>query len=318
MTEDALPAGIWQTLFPRALRLVDEIAEHGGVADPFFTFGGGTVLMLRYNHRQSKDIDIFVPDPQSLGYVTPRLSDVADEICNSQYVEAASYVKLQMDEGEIDFVASPNLLQGDVAYESWQLHGRTVRVETAAEIVAKKMYYRGNVATARDLFDLALVVERAKDQLAHADNFMFRHIDAFIANVSAPTEQFRRQFEAIDTLEYQPTLEEASTTALGYLGDLVASREASRYEAVAFVQRSGMTLGATNLDKGDYCGPIVHGTQRHLVQEVGKAEAIIHDRFRLPQKANEHPIGTDAVRLRYEYQQAQVVVQNRSKERGRE
>jgi hypothetical protein len=33
--------------------------------------------MFRYQHRLSKDIDIFVPDPQYLGFVTPRLSDVA-------------------------------------------------------------------------------------------------------------------------------------------------------------------------------------------------------------------------------------------------
>ncbi len=33
--------------------------------------------MFRYGHRLSKDIDIFVPDPQYLGYVTPRLSDTA-------------------------------------------------------------------------------------------------------------------------------------------------------------------------------------------------------------------------------------------------
>lgn len=46
-----------------------------GTANPFWTFGGGTVLMLRYGHRVSKDIDIFVPNPQYLGYVNPRISD---------------------------------------------------------------------------------------------------------------------------------------------------------------------------------------------------------------------------------------------------
>jgi hypothetical protein len=63
--------GAWQSLFQNALSVVDEIRKHGGRADPFFTFGGGTVLMLRYQHRLSKDIDLFVPDPQSLAYVTP-------------------------------------------------------------------------------------------------------------------------------------------------------------------------------------------------------------------------------------------------------
>jgi hypothetical protein len=53
------------------LHLIDEIRGHG-IDDPFWTFGGGTVLMLRYRHRRSKDIDIFVPDPQHLGYVSPR------------------------------------------------------------------------------------------------------------------------------------------------------------------------------------------------------------------------------------------------------
>lgn len=64
---DTLRSADWERLLPRALTLVDEIAAHGGVADPFYTFGGGTVLMLRYGHRLSKDIDLFVPDPQSLG-----------------------------------------------------------------------------------------------------------------------------------------------------------------------------------------------------------------------------------------------------------
>ena len=55
-----LPDGVWQCLLAHAFRLVDEIAQHG-IAQPFWTFGGGTVLMLRYRHRFSKDVDIFVP-----------------------------------------------------------------------------------------------------------------------------------------------------------------------------------------------------------------------------------------------------------------
>ncbi|MES2536269.1 MAG: nucleotidyl transferase AbiEii/AbiGii toxin family protein [Pseudomonadota bacterium] len=53
---------VWEVLFRKALILIDEIGKYG-TKDPFWTFGGGTVLMLRYRHRKSKDIDIFVPDP---------------------------------------------------------------------------------------------------------------------------------------------------------------------------------------------------------------------------------------------------------------
>ena len=148
----SLPSGPWEVLFQRALRLVDDIQRHGGLADPFWTFGGGTVLMFRYGHRISKDIDIFVPDPQYLGYVTPRLSDTAASLTEEYTEMPGSFVKLQFEEGEVDFVAAPNLT--DAAWERWEIQGRPVRVETAAEVIAKKMYHRGDRATARDLFDL--------------------------------------------------------------------------------------------------------------------------------------------------------------------
>ncbi|RBB42422.1 hypothetical protein DPV79_04275 [Burkholderia reimsis] len=38
------------------MTLVDEICKHG-TSNPFWTFGGGTVLMLRHGHRVSKDVD---------------------------------------------------------------------------------------------------------------------------------------------------------------------------------------------------------------------------------------------------------------------
>lgn len=64
-TPAAVPNGVWQGSLQQAYSLIDEIAAHG-TPNPFWTFGGGTVLMLRYRHRVSKDIDIFVPDPQYL------------------------------------------------------------------------------------------------------------------------------------------------------------------------------------------------------------------------------------------------------------
>lgn len=212
-----LPQGAWQSLLQNALVLVDEIRRHGGRADPFFTFGGGTVLMLRYQHRLSKDIDLFVPDPQSLAYVTPRLSDVADTLCSSQYVEASGYVKLLREEGEIDFVAAPNLLPEINAFQRWDLLGQSIRVETAAEIIAKKMFHRGDKATARDLFDLALVLEREPDAMALLPPFVFRHAEKMAENLKRPSHGFIKQFHDIDTLTYHPSFEQAANAALDFL-----------------------------------------------------------------------------------------------------
>ena len=214
----SLPSGPWEVLFQRALRLVDDIQRHGGLADPFWTFGGGTVLMFRYGHRLSKDIDIFVPDPQYRGYVTPRLSDTAASLTEEYTEMPGSFVKLQFEEGEIDFVAAPNLT--DAAWERWEIQGRPVRVETAAEVIAKKMYHRGDRATARDLFDLAMVVEREPDALAAAAPFLMRHRDRFLELIRQPGAGFVATFEAIAATGYQPSLEQCVEVATAYLSAL--------------------------------------------------------------------------------------------------
>lgn len=174
-----LPRGAWEGLFAQALRLIDEIGRLGG-ADPYWTLGGGTVLMLRYQHRLSRDIDIFVPDPQALGYVSPRLSEVAEHV-SADYVEGAGYVKLIRPEGEIDFVASPNLTP--TPFDFWRLHDRVVRVETVTEIVAKKLWHR----------------------------------DAFLGQLSAREAVLRAQFDAIATLKYRPSFDDAMTRASEFL-----------------------------------------------------------------------------------------------------
>jgi len=100
---------IWEGLFERALVLIDDARGRGLPVDDW-TFGGGTVLMRRHKHRLSRDIDIFVDNPEFLGYLTPRLSDVAESL-TTNYVEDTEYVKLVFPDGEIDFVVAAPLTQ---------------------------------------------------------------------------------------------------------------------------------------------------------------------------------------------------------------
>ncbi|MET3918508.1 hypothetical protein ABID97_005339 [Variovorax sp. OAS795] len=215
MKSRALRGGPWEKLFPRALMLIDEISRYGGIADPFWTLGGGTVLMFRFHHRLSKDIDIFVPDPQYLGFVTPRLSDTAADLTQDYTEQPGAFVKLQFEEGEVDFVAAPNLL--DDAWETWDIGGRCVKVETAAEIIAKKMYHRGDRATARDLFDFALVIEREPQQLLAATPFLRRHREPFLSQIRQPHAGLRAAFDAIATLDYKPGFDHCVTVVGEFL-----------------------------------------------------------------------------------------------------
>ncbi|GAB3428116.1 nucleotidyl transferase AbiEii/AbiGii toxin family protein [Massilia solisilvae] len=193
----------WEGLFQDALRLVDEIRTHGS-KHLYWTFGGGTVLMRKYRHRLSKDIDIFVPDPQVLNYVNPRLSQVAEDL-TVHYDEANSFIKLFLPDGEIDFVASSNLTENP--YVDEEIFGRTVHVEAAAEIVAKKLFHRGDHLLARDMFDFALVAEKEPDELLKASRFLVRHITPIKATLAGDLTNLRLQFDAIEKLSFNPTFD---------------------------------------------------------------------------------------------------------------
>lgn len=202
MDEDRLK--LWETLFQRALFLLDSARDNGAALDDW-SFGGGTVLMRRHHHRFSKDIDIFVPDPQCLPYLSPRLNDKAESL-TSDYVEQADFLKLNFPEGEIDFVASAPLTENSVTIET--LFGREVRVETSSEIIAKKAWHRGDRFTARDIFDLALVTEKEPEALWKIRPILRDRRDVILARIASQEAALRDTFAALEVLDYRRTFEE--------------------------------------------------------------------------------------------------------------
>ena len=211
------PVGPWKSLLEKAFWLMDSIKSDGFTL-PRWSLGGGTVLMFYYGHRKSKDIDIFVPDPQFLGYVNPRLGGRGEEV-TTDYKDGSEFVKLFLPEGEIDFVASPTLTENP--FEEHEVLGRNILLETPVEIVAKKLWYRGDRATPRDLLDLALVIE-------HHHSEILDHSDVFAKNIEAFTEQCgsRRAimlpaFEAIEKIEFKLSFDECLDRANSLKADLL-------------------------------------------------------------------------------------------------
>lgn len=140
-------SGSWRKLEQLALLM---IADAGHRAGAVFTpqLGGGTRLMLALEHRISDDIDLFIRDPQWIAYLTPRLNDNF-EAGLKDYDEGAVALKLKYAEGEIDFIVGMSLLNmdGETSPETKLL------LEPVAEVLAKKLFYRGWALTPRDLFD---------------------------------------------------------------------------------------------------------------------------------------------------------------------
>jgi hypothetical protein len=202
LAEDRLK--IWETLFQRALALIDAARSSGAPLDDW-SFGGGTVLMRRHHHRLSKDVDIFVPDPQFLGFVSPRLSATAEAL-TANYVEQRNSVKLYFPEGEIDFVASAPLTTNPTLTET--LFGRQVRVETSTEIIAKKIWHRGAEFTARDMFDLAMVVEKEPKALEEIRPVLRDRREIVLARMKSQEAALRETFAALEALDYRPSYEQ--------------------------------------------------------------------------------------------------------------
>lgn len=194
----SFPQGPWQALLKQAYQLLDEIAANGIVLPPW-SLGGGTVLMFHYLHRRSKDIDIFVPDPQFLGFVNPRLGGPAEAV-TMDYQDGAEYIKLFLPQGEIDFVAATALTANPV--EEYEVLGRTILLETPLEIVAKKIWHRGKQATPRDLLDLALVIEHHPDGITQYRHIFTKHLATFISQCEARRAVMEPAFNAIDKIEF--------------------------------------------------------------------------------------------------------------------
>jgi len=185
----------WQTLFAKALGVLQAAGREG--APLRWSFGGGTALMLRYAHRISTDIDIFVPDPQWLPSLSPRLNEAAEAL-GADFVEDAQFLKFRLPEGEIDFVACGWLTSAPC--ERQVVLGSEVSVETPAEIVGKKLWFRAGRFRARDLYDLATVIELEPASLDAIHPLLEQKGAAVIERMTSRRSEMVEEFEALELL----------------------------------------------------------------------------------------------------------------------
>ncbi len=143
------PATAWRRLLELTLPALDTLPS-----DLAWTFGGATALALRLNHRVSYDIDIFFEDSRALRLLSPNRNPVVRGI-TSRWQQPGHYIKLERDEGAIDFIVAPRLT--DLAPWVHDFKERPILVEMPAEILAKKLRFRGSQFMPRDIFDLLTI-----------------------------------------------------------------------------------------------------------------------------------------------------------------
>lgn len=212
------PEGPWRHLLENAYSLIDAVSSDG-ITVPRWSLGGGTVLMFYYAHRRSKDIDIFIPDPQFLGYVNPRLGGRGEEV-TTEYSDASEYVKLFLPEGEIDFVASLPLTAQP--FEVHEVLGRDILLETPVEIVAKKIWHRGDRATPRDLLDLALVIDHHHDEILANRHLFEKNIGVFTEQCAARRAFMLPVYDEIEKIDFKLSFDDCLQRANALKAELLS------------------------------------------------------------------------------------------------
>ncbi|WP_207459679.1 nucleotidyl transferase AbiEii/AbiGii toxin family protein [Azospirillum sp. SYSU D00513] len=153
----------WKSLLAYLFPVVGEVVQRHGLPFPI-QIGGGSMLLRRYRHRKSRDLDVFVTDARLVRLCSPRINEAAADIF-VDYGEEASAVKLVLGMQEIDIIAVAPVIT-DEATEEAVLKGRDILIERPREILAKKVVYRGRTFQPRDVFDLACIAVEEPEEVA--------------------------------------------------------------------------------------------------------------------------------------------------------
>lgn len=139
----------WTKLLSLALPILNDLPENMAWA-----LGGGTAISIQIHHRISFDIDIFFEYTKAIREIAknPKTKKIAKAI---QY--PGNYLKIEREEGEIDFISAGNIT--DDPHKHFVFRNQNILIEDIDEIIAKKIKFRSNTFTIRDVFDLAAAVE---------------------------------------------------------------------------------------------------------------------------------------------------------------
>jgi len=182
-------------------------------------------MMFQIGHRESHDIDIFLDDPQLLGFIDPPRSRLRFDLAPSDYQgDGLRFQKFAFENvGEIDFIVAGTLTQ--MPFDIREVEGRAVRLETVPEIIAKKIYYRGSEAKPRDIFDIAAAAQSQLEPIVNA-------LRAFPDQVSGTRERLEKlnpEFvdRAIADLmimpDFQASAADSPDTALAVLDEALSA-----------------------------------------------------------------------------------------------
>lgn len=188
------PENVWKILLKYALKIL----QSSKISRKEWTFGGGTALMLWFNHRISMDIDIFFTDAQYLNYITPRLNDVTLSLTDD-YTESSNFIKLRFQIGEIDFIIAPHLTEHP--FQEKTINKHKILIETPVEIIIKKLFYRSEGLKVRDIIDTAVVVKSREKEILKYLEILRNRKDILMERIKKIQEIYNQEVNKLHIID---------------------------------------------------------------------------------------------------------------------
>lgn len=142
--------------------------------------GGGTLLAARWAHRESTDVDIFLPENSGIAALdprwNPRFTSEMNALGASRVEVQDRSLKFSFPSGRIEITQldpTPNLPP-----ELAVVQGREVAVYGSGQILTGKLYGRGRRLPPRDIFDIAVARHADPGALRTAVNFLDGNLHA--------------------------------------------------------------------------------------------------------------------------------------------
>lgn len=161
--------------------------------------------------------------------------------------------------------------------------------------------------------------------------FVDKQMDAFEAGVELAkskgweaiqvtgTEKFRAEawfharMEGLEVIGYEPVardqerLEAAQSRAGKKVEAPSESVLQSKREAEDFVLGQGSGAQQANVEQGRYAGKVLHQTEHHFVQDLGRGVAVVHEKGRFPEKSLQEALqGSHNLRVQYKAGKAEL------------
>lgn len=146
----------------KAIKAISPILEkilYPHISKDELRFGGGTALAIYYyQHRLSFDLDFFVSDCQYLDLIRPKLWIDDYSSFSSEYSEQAHHIGVMTDKTKIDFLSS-HFYANPLLDNSKEIFTCDIYIEAIEDIIAKKITFRKQENKARDIVDIAVVLQ---------------------------------------------------------------------------------------------------------------------------------------------------------------